>query len=388
MRPRVALAVTARPALDVIVGHVDHLLAAGWDVHVVVGEPNSDLLFPGCQLHCVPLARGRSPGQDVKAWRAMRSLWGRLTPDVVVAATPKASTVALHAAKWAGVPARLWWVWGLRGETHPNRWVRRAELQAAKAATSIVAASPSLADVLRAAGVSLEIDVLNAGAIAGIDIDNYPQPRQDSAERRPTCAFIGRLAGDKGISHLVTAWPKIRAAVPDAELALAGAPDALDHPRAAIDALAAQPGVRFLGHLADVRELLAVSDVLLLPSAREGLPAVVLEAAAFGVPTVAWDATGSRDAIVNGMTGELVPQGDVAALAERASTLLRKPQKAWAMGQAAREFVAIRFDKSQVERSFEAYLRNMLVTGHQENLSGQLVPHSGASADLEPARRG
>ena len=110
---------------------------------------------------------------------------------------------------------------------------------------------------------------------------------------------------------MVAAFDAVREQYPDARLWLAGIPDPTDPLPAELTArLADDPAISTLGWTQQVPELLRESDVLVFPSAREGLPNAVLEAAASGVPTVAWDVTGVRDAIENGVTGRLVPPGD------------------------------------------------------------------------------
>lgn len=85
------------------------------------------------------------------------------------------------------------------------------------------------------------------------------------------------------------------------------------------------------------------------PSLREGLPNVVIEAAACGVPTVAWRVTGLPDTVVDGSTGFLVPCGEVDMLARRIEELLLCPVLRADMASRGRDFVAAHFGSSHVQ---------------------------------------
>lgn len=357
MKPRVVVAVTARTALDVVVGQVDHLQSSRWDVHVVVGEEAPEMLFPKARLHVLPMNRGIARGSDALALRRWWSLLRDLRPDVVVAATPKAAFLGLSAAWAVGVPHRIWWAWGLRSEGETRGSVRRAERITAASATSVVAASASLASSIASATGSEPV-VLGQGAIAGVDLDVFTPAERPTT--RPIAVYVGRLAKDKGMEDLAAIWQAVADRVPGAELWIAGSPDPLDPPSAAWDAFIQRGDVKVLGWVDDVAGLLAQTRVLLLPSAREGMPAVVLEAGACGVPTVAWDVTGSRDAVAHGLTGYLCERGHRDQFAARAVELLGDATLAQHLGKAARAHVATHYDRRDVEHHFEEHLRHLL----------------------------
>jgi glycosyltransferase involved in cell wall biosynthesis len=102
--------------------------------------------------------------------------------------------------------------------------------------------------------------------------------------------------------------------------------------------------VRFLGRRDDVPALLAAADVLVLPSSIEGLPLVVLEAMASGVPVVATAVGGTPEAVTDGETGLLVPPGDARALAGALEGTLEDPGYARRLGEAGRRRARACFD--------------------------------------------
>src|SRR5204862_1480161 len=113
--------------------------------------------------------------------------------------------------------------------------------------------------------------------------------------------------------------------------------------RAAYEARCADLGlcrnVEFLGRRADVEQLLASTDIATLVSVREGIPRAVLEAMASGLPVVATDVPGTREAVRHRETGLLVPPGDVQALADALAFLVAHPNARQWMGQRGRAFV-------------------------------------------------
>ena len=127
-----------------------------------------------------------------------------------------------------------------------------------------------------------------------------------------------------------------------------------------LKALARELGVRahFLGSREDVASLMNAADGLVLSSVVEGLPMVLLEAAASGLPCVTTDAGGAREAVVDGQTGFLVPRGDPEALASAMARMVELPGAArHGMGQAAREFALARFDMGSVTSQWEQLYR-------------------------------
>jgi glycosyltransferase involved in cell wall biosynthesis len=114
--------------------------------------------------------------------------------------------------------------------------------------------------------------------------------------------------------------------------------------------------VHFLGNRTDIPTLLAGSDLFVLPSLWEGLPIALLEAMASGLPVVASDVSGSRQVVVHGETGVLVPPGNSDELKSAIAALLGDPERARSMGRAGRERVASEFSAgAQAERHARLY---------------------------------
>jgi glycosyltransferase involved in cell wall biosynthesis len=358
MSRRVVIGVTARPAVNVIVGHCDALHRDGWDVHVVTGEPLEPRLLPGISTHVIPTQRGPALFSDMRSWRTWRTLISRLQPDAVVAATPKTSLLALTAAQSLGIRHRIWWAWGMHSDDCSSRFTtRRAERVTGASASTVVAASASLAESIRSRRYHRTPIVLGPGSIAGVDLDAL-NPTSLSTDSPPTAVYIGRLSRAKGLADLHHVWRQVLAKLPTARLLVAGQPDALDAADSALRSLAALPGVAMLGWVHDIPALLNSAHVLIHPSHREGFPAVVLEAAACEIPAVVWDVVGSRDAVVSGETGVVVARGDINGFAGSVVDLLVDPQHRHHLGRAARSRVQTHFNRTHVEERFLEFLNS------------------------------
>ena len=192
----------------------------------------------------------------------------------------------------------------------------------------------------------------------GIDTERFAPPADHVPGR--VVLMMGRLLASKGIAEYVAAARIVRGALPDARFLLAGAPDPGNPECIAAAQLAewqAEGAVEFLGQRSDVLTLTQSADVVVLASTQgEGMPRALLEGAACGKPMVGTDVAGSRELVVNGENGFLVPPGDAAALAAAIQRVLEDPHLARLLGQSARKTVVTLYsDACVVAHSFRAY---------------------------------
>lgn len=180
------------------------------------------------------------------------------------------------------------------------------------------------------------------------------------ADRAPgrDVLFIGRLAAAKGVPVLLEAFARARAAFPDARLTLVG-----DGPaRAALEdrcrALGLGDAVRFTGYLSqdEVAAELSRADLFALPSFAEGVPVVLMEAMATGIPVLATRIAGIPELVEDGVSGRIVAPGDVEGFAGAMTALLADPAAARALGAAGRARVAAEFDIDREARKLAACL--------------------------------
>lgn len=200
----------------------------------------------------------------------------------------------------------------------------------------------------------------------GIHVDQFDTRAQRSAKRAelgwaadtPVIIMVAVLRRGKGHEVLFEAIPQLLAAQPDVKIKLVGDGELANELRQQ-----AQPygdTVEFMGQRMDVPEVLGASDILVLPSWREALPTVLIEAGAAALPCVATDVGGASEIVLEGETGYLVQAGDSAALAERLITLLHDRDRACTMGAHAQERVQTTFSLEEQARQTAALYERVL----------------------------
>lgn len=217
----------------------------------------------------------------------------------------------------------------------------------------------------RAALAELGIDVGRIALIRGSGVDTshfvpLPEPGGDTV----TVALVSRMLRDKGVLDAAAAIRRLRAQGLAIELLLAGPTDpdnANSLTPEMLRSLAAEPGIEWLGPVADVRAVWRRAAIAVLPSTYgEGVPKTLLEAAACSRPLVATDVPGCREVVRPGATGILVPPHDVDRLAGAIAALASDPARRAALGRAGRELIECRFTDEIVARETLALYRAAL----------------------------
>lgn len=195
------------------------------------------------------------------------------------------------------------------------------------------------------------------------DLTSQPSDalRRDLAEGRDRKLILtpARLHSQKGHAYLLQAAVN----VPGALFLLAGEGPERGSLEEQARHLGIEDRVRFLGHRADIPDLMSVCDMVVLPSLFEGLPLSVLEGMSFAKPIVATSAGGTDEAVVDGMTGLLVPPRDPAALAAAINTTLNAPDLASRFGSAGRRRVEQEFSVSRMVRGVTENYEELLAGG-------------------------
>jgi len=174
---------------------------------------------------------------------------------------------------------------------------------------------------------------------SGVDTHQF-QPRRTTRSDIVSVVFASRLLYSKGVAEFVEAARELRARGCAAEFHLIGEPDRdnpLSLPLAVLQAWDREGAVRYHGRREDMSTVFAEADIAALPTYySEGVPKVLVEAAASGLPIVATDWPGCREIVEHGVNGLLVPIRDVSALAGAIETLVRDAHLRKQMGEAGR----------------------------------------------------
>jgi glycosyltransferase involved in cell wall biosynthesis len=177
----------------------------------------------------------------------------------------------------------------------------------------------------------------------------------------PIVGVIGRLVWQKGFEYFIDAIPDVLKRVKKAKLLVVGEGVLKGELEIKSKQLKLEDKIIFTGFRSDIKDILASIDIFVMPSLREGLPMILLEAMAMAKPIVATNIEGIKEVLENGETGILVPPKDARALTAAIIDLLIHNDKAYQIGMAARRVVRARFGVDvmvqKVARVYEELLR-------------------------------
>jgi len=346
-------------------GQLAFMREQGFTVWAASAGPVPPQEIDGCRHFVLPLVRPISPLRDL--WALLKTCWliWRLRPDIVHTHTPKAGLIGMWAAWFTRVPVRLHTVAGLplMEKKGPTRWLLVCtERLTYLFATGVWPNSFGLEAYIRQTMYTgSKLRVIGKGSSNGIDTTHF-QPtleliRQADVLKQqrsiPTDAFVwvfvGRIVRDKGIDELVMAFSEIAVEHRHAYLLLVGYEETGDPiGEKTKQLIRSSKKILSVGYRADVRPYILVSNALILPSYREGLPNVLLQAACLERPVVATDIVGGRDVVIEGETGLLVAPKDPVALRDTMLQLMADPSLRQQMGVAARAHVVDRYDQQRL----------------------------------------
>lgn len=328
----------------------------GYVVHVASksGEDVNKIIDKGLIHHEIPLSRsGSNPLVELISLFKIWWLLICLKPEVVHLVTIKPVLYGGIAARLSQVKKVVAAVSGLgtlflaqgfsaKVKYYIGALLYKLALRTNK--TTVILQNPDDKKLLINLGAMKERQaVLIRGS--GVDLSEYPFVPENTT-KQPSITFAARLLFDKGLIEYIEAIKLLNSRGVDATYQLVGDLDAGNLTSASATDLAEWqkiPNLNVLGYKKDIAGIFASTNLVVLPSYREGLPKVLIEAAACGRAVVTTDVPGCRDAITPDVTGFLVPVQDSVALADTIQKLIENPKQRVAMGKAGRELAESTF---------------------------------------------
>jgi glycosyltransferase involved in cell wall biosynthesis len=332
---------------------------AGYEVHIATGltQPIETLEQYGFVVHPLNLSRGSQRISEVfSLFSAIRRLIQTLKPDVVHLVTIKPVLIGGVAARLAKVPKVVAAISGLGYVFTAHglfAGIRRSLIGALyrlalshQRAIAIVQNQDDGCVLRQITGLSTSQCVLIRGS--GVDLDQWAW--QPLPSGKPIVMMASRLLRDKGVQEFIDA-ARLLKHTDLATFVLVGSLDP-ENPSSLsqhdLDTWTSEGVVEVWGHRSEMRSTLSRATIVVLPSYREGLPKVLIEASALGRPCVTTDVPGCRDAIDDGSTGRLVKPRDARDLANVLRQLLEDPISLQCMAKETRLFAEENFSLAEV----------------------------------------
>ena len=381
-KPKIIRTATVPMSLDLFCRGLLRDLSGDYEV-VALSSPLPELASiakrEGVRTIAVPMERRIAPFSDLVSLVRLIRVFRKERPRMVHSITPKAGLLSMMAAWVAGVPVRVHTFTGLifpyeKGWKH--RLLRFTDRMTAACATHVVPEGDGVKDDLIRFGITRKpLRVLGNGNVRGIDLDYYlctPEIKRQGRELREllgipekafTFLYVGRFDRDKGIEELVRAFYKLNDQNPDAHLLMVGEEekDGKSLPDLVREMMDMHPCIHSSGAwLLDVRPWYAAADALVHPSYREGFPNVVIEAGAMGLASIVTDINGSREIVIEGQNGVIVPPHDTEALYREMSSFAGDRKRVQDMASMARSLVSIRYEQQYVRRCLADYYKEIL----------------------------
>lgn len=365
MKIRLVLIATSPLFLGFLRGYVRMLKERGFDVYIICSPGELLQRFTHTEQvtgYGVQMPRRITPWQDMLALVHLCLILRRIRPHIVHAHTPKGGLLGTIASTVCRVPVRIYHIRGLPHLSATGfkrailQWTERVSCTLAH---KVLCVSHSIRQVVIEERIcpAHKIEVPASGSGQGVDAEGRFNPARFTDEEKKALrerlgipgdaivvGYVGRLVRDKGITELAQAWNALREKHHNLHLLLVGDYEPQDPvPHEIKEQFRSDPRVHLTGWVSDASVYYPLMHLLVLPSYREGFPNTPLEASAMCLPVVATRIPGCVDAVVDGVTGTLVPPRDARALTEAIERYILQPDLRIQHGTAGRQRVLAEF---------------------------------------------
>ena len=306
--------------------------------HKVIGlsspgkQLNNVKIHEGIRVIPLEMTRKVTPLKDIFSLMRMIKIFKKEKPDVVHSHTPKAGIISMVASIICDVPNRIHTVVGLplmESYGLKKKLLLLVEWLTYRCATKVYVNSNSLKKyILKNISISpKKISVIGHGSTNGVDIEFFNKndkinisaitfKRKFNLINKFTFIFIGRIVKDKGIEELLKAFVKLNNKISNTRLILLGRQEQDLNPinDEAKNTILSNKNIINLGYRNDVRTYLTASNCLVLPSYREGMPNVVLQAGSMKIPSIVTNINGCNEIIKNKVNGLIVQPKNINSL--------------------------------------------------------------------------
>lgn len=349
-------------------GQIKALVDTGAQIFVIASEDKLGRSIQGITYKSINIPRNISLIKDLCALVNLLFFFSREKIDIVHSTTPKAGLLCCIAGLLAGVKIRLHTYTGqtwASSNSVSSKFSRLSDWLISRLNSKCYADSYSQKIFLeKTKTVPIgSLSVLANGSLAGVDTARFTMDRFNLHDRNNirnklrvplhsfVILFVGRCTRDKGIAELISSFSEIKKRFDDVVLIIVGPIEESGSKIISKASSDIQSQIIKVGFSENPESYIAISNVLAIPSYREGFGTVVIEAASMGIPAVGSDVYGLQDAIVNNFTGILVRPKDINALTEAIIYLINNSKKLEVFGNNAKKRAREKFDSDIVNNA-------------------------------------
>jgi glycosyltransferase involved in cell wall biosynthesis len=312
----------------------------------------------------IEIQRQISPLKDFISLIKLYRYFKKEKPDIIHSITPKAGLLSMLAGRLAGVPVRMHTFTGL---IFPSKTGLMQKLLIimdkilCACATNIYPEGQGVKNDLQRFKITPKpLKIIGNGNVNGIDTSYFDPEFISKTEKenlrsslgiKPNdfiFVFVGRIVKDKGINELVNAFVSANKLFPDTKLILVGSFEKKIDPikPETENLINNNPNIITAGYQKDIRPYLAIADLFVFPSYREGFPNVLLQAGSLGLPAIATDINGSNEIIQNGINGYIIPPKDQLQLYQKMLFVLQNLHVTKQMADISRDHIIENYERS------------------------------------------
>lgn len=292
-----------------------------------------------------------------------------LKPDIIIGATPKAALISMIASRLVGVKHRVYHIFGLPYET-ANSIKRKTLILIEKitnqCATDIIPISTSIKEVYiqkfpKSKSKMRDIGPLTVGGVDTMKFDSDKfiseiksiKMNLEIPNENLVIGFVARLTNDKGIGDFIAMWEILKNKRENIVALVIGSIDARDNfDKEELQQFFNDPKVFHVDFNNEIEKYMAIMDVFVLPSYREGFGNVNAEASSMKIPVVSYNVTGCKDSVKDGYSGFLVEKNNIEKLVSAVLFFLDSSKDRVIYGKQGRSYVEKYFTRKRVAEQF------------------------------------
>jgi len=342
-----------------------------------LSEENKNIAkYEGLDICSIDMTRRITPFKDFVALWKLIGFFRKEKPDLVYTFTPKAGLLGMLAAFILRVPRRVHNVVGMplmEAVGYRALLLKYSEKLTYGLATHLFCNSFGLKKFISANLTKHDIQVVANGSINGVDTgyfqDDYSDAKKSAIRQKYSISsdefvfsYIGRLVKDKGINELILAFNNLLSTYHNVKLLLVG--DAkLEHDllsQQTLNTIATNPNIISVGFQSNIKDFLSISDSVVLPSYREGLPNALIEAGSFGLLLIATNIEGCNEIIQHNHTGLLIKAKDVEDLQSAMEIYINNRVLRDKVQSNIRQYIVNTYDQTMFWRSLKEVFEKLL----------------------------